>query len=153
MSSLKYETVRYSSGLTAKPIERRGHTRLQWKGTASLRVLPTGQHLVGVLSDLSEAGCGIELGTPLRAELGSQIEVELHLRGVTLRRTGILRNLQVIRRLEQETRAGIEFIGETGASDEQLRLLTKGFHLCDEKLKAALAKSTPLRKLWTKLTG
>jgi hypothetical protein len=36
--------------------------------------------------------------------------VELHVRGVTLERAGVIRYIDVIRRAERETRAGIEFI-------------------------------------------
>src|ERR1035441_10104947 len=94
------------TGLHERPAERRITPRFTWKGTVSIRVLPDGPDVVGVLLDLSEGGCGIELGMAIPAKVGAQLEVDLYLLGMTLKRRGILRNIQLIRHVEKETRAG-----------------------------------------------
>jgi len=94
----------------AKPRERRALRRLFWPGTAVIRILPYGPDVLGVLLDLSESGCGVEFGIAIPAQVGAQVDVELHVRGVTLARSGVIRCIDVIRRIERETRAGIEFI-------------------------------------------
>jgi hypothetical protein len=75
-----------------------------------LRILPYGPDVLGVLLDLSESGCGVEIGIALPAPVGAEVEVELNVRGVTLARSGVIRYIDVIRRMDCETRAGIEFI-------------------------------------------
>jgi hypothetical protein len=94
----------------ARPAERRAQRRLFWPGTAVIRILPYGPDVLGVLFDLSESGCGVEIGIAIPAQVGAQVDVELHVRGVTLQRAGVIRYIEVIRRIERETRAGIEFI-------------------------------------------
>jgi PilZ domain len=96
--------------LGSKQAERRVQRRLFWPGTAVLRILPYGPDVLGVLLDLSESGCGVEIGIGIPAQVGAQVEVELNVRGVTLARSGVIRYIDVIRRGERETRAGIEFI-------------------------------------------
>jgi c-di-GMP-binding flagellar brake protein YcgR len=108
------------------PVERRASLRFQWKGTASIRILPDGPNVLGVLLDLSEGGCGIELGMAIPAQVGAKVKVDLRVQGLTLTRMGILRNIQLIRSVEKETRAGIEFIEGRDRDAEQYRLLTKG---------------------------
>ena len=93
-----------------KPAERRAQRRLFWPGTVVIRIQPYGPDVLGVLLDLSESGCGVEIGIAIPAQVGAQVEVELHVRGVTLQRAGVIRYIDVIRRIERETRAGIEFI-------------------------------------------
>jgi hypothetical protein len=83
---------------------------LFWPGTAVIRILPSGPHVLGVLLDLTESGCGVEIGIAFPAQVGAQVDVELHVRGVALERSGVIRYIDVIRRGERETRAGIEFI-------------------------------------------
>ena len=75
-----------------------------------IRILPYGPDVLGVLLDLSESGCGVEIGIAIPAQVGARVAVELHVRGVTLERAGVIRYIDVIRRIERETRAGIEFI-------------------------------------------
>ena len=94
----------------AWPAERRGERRLFWPGTAVIRIQPYGPDVLGVLLDLSEGGCGVEFGIGIPALVGAQVEVDLNVRGVTLRRAGVIRYIEVIRRVERETRAGIEFV-------------------------------------------
>ncbi len=90
--------------------ERRAQRRLFWPGTAAIRVLPNGPDVLGVLLDLNESGCGVEIGIGIPAQVGAEVEVELNVRGVTLARAGVIRYIDVIRRAERETRVGIEFI-------------------------------------------
>jgi c-di-GMP-binding flagellar brake protein YcgR len=106
-------------------VERRAFLRFQWKGTASIRILPDGPDFLGVLLDVSERGCGIEFGLAIPAKVGAKVKVDLQVQGLTLARTGILRNMRFIRSVEKETRAGIEFIDGSGRDAEQIRLLTK----------------------------
>lgn len=101
---------RNAPDISPRPTERRAQRRLFWPGTAVLRILPYGPDVLGVLLDLSESGCGVEIGIAIPAQVGAQVEVELNVRGVTLARSGVIRNIDVIRRIERETRAGIEFI-------------------------------------------
>jgi hypothetical protein len=93
----------------SKPAESRAQRRLFWPGTAVIRILPSGPDVLGVLLDLTEAGCGVEIGIAFPAQVGAQVDVELHVRGVALERAGVIRYIDVIRRGECETRAGIEF--------------------------------------------
>jgi hypothetical protein len=94
----------------SRPAESRAQRRLFWPGTAVIRILPSGPDVLGVLLDLTESGCGVEIGIAIPAQVGAQVDVELHVRGVTLARAGVIRYIDVIRRGERETRAGIEFI-------------------------------------------
>ena len=94
----------------SKPAESRAQRRLFWPGTAVIRILPSGPDVLGVLLDLTESGCGVEIGIAFPAQVGAQVDVELHVRGVALERAGVIRYIDVIRRIERETRAGIEFI-------------------------------------------
>ena len=55
------------------PVERRASLRFQWKGTASIRILPDGPDVLGVLLDVSEGGCGIELGMAIPAQVGAKV--------------------------------------------------------------------------------
>ncbi|MGA3069735.1 MAG: PilZ domain-containing protein [Terracidiphilus sp.] len=93
----------------SKPAESRAQRRLFWPGTAVIRILPSGPDVLGVLLDLTESGCGVEIGIAFPAQVGAQVDVELHVRGVALERAGVIRYIDVIRRGECETRAGIEF--------------------------------------------
>jgi len=93
----------------SKPAESRAQRRLFWPGTAVIRILPSGPDVLGVLLDLTESGCGVEIGITFPAQVGAQVDVELHVRGVALERAGVIRYIDVIRRGECETRAGIEF--------------------------------------------
>jgi hypothetical protein len=90
--------------------ERRAHPRFFLQGIAVIRILPYGPDVLGALLDLSEGGCGIEFGIGIPAQAGAQVEVNLNVRGLTLQRAGIIRRIEVIRRMEKETRAGIEFV-------------------------------------------
>jgi len=113
-----------TGGIPGNPVERRASLRFQWKGTASIRILPDGPNLLGVLLDVSERGCGIEFGLAIPAQVGAKVKVNLQVQGLTLARMGILRNMRFIRSVERETRAGIEFIDGLGRDGEQFRLLT-----------------------------
>ena len=134
------------------PAERRIHPRYAWKGTVSIRVLPDGPDVVGVLLDLSEGGCGIELGMAIPVKVGASLKVSLYLDGMTLKRMGILRNIQLIRHVEKETRAGIEFIHGNNASAEQFRLLTRGLLAQLNKDHLTSAKDTLLQRCWKKIS-
>jgi c-di-GMP-binding flagellar brake protein YcgR len=79
-----------------------------------IRILPCGPEVLGALLDVSECGCGVELGIAIPAQVGAQVEVDLNVRGVRLKRMGVIRHIAVIRRIERETRAGIEFIAFSG---------------------------------------
>jgi hypothetical protein len=115
----------WSAGsLAGTPVERRAFLRLQWKGTASIHILPAGPDFLGVLLDVSEAGCGIEFGMAIKAQVGAKVRVDLQVRGLSLARTGIVRNLRSIRSVEKETRAGIEFIDGLGRDGKLFGLLT-----------------------------
>jgi hypothetical protein len=80
-----------------------------------MRILPGGQDVLGVLLDVSESGCGVEIGIDFPAAIGAQVEVDLNVRGSRMKRAGVIRHIQVIRRTERETRAGIEFIDDRSA--------------------------------------
>jgi len=135
------------------PSERRTQPRFSWKGTVSLRILPDGPDLVGVLLDMSEGGCGVEMGMAIPAAVGDKVHVNLNVQGLTLKRVGILRNIQVIRQVERETRAGIEFIAGSGLSAEQFRQLTRGMYPLAEKSSPNGSKDTSKRGWWAWLSG
>jgi hypothetical protein len=99
---------------------------LFWPGTAVVRILPYGPDVLGVLLDLNESGCGVEIGIAIPAQVGDQVEVELHVRGVALERAGVIRYIDVIRRTERETRAGIEFIEPCSRRTAQIDRSVKG---------------------------
>ena len=139
------------TGLCEHPAERRNTPRFTWKGTVSIRVLPDGPDVVGVLLDLSEGGCGIELGMAIPAKVGSPVKVSLYLDGMTLNRMGILRNIQLIRHVEKETRAGIEFSDRNSPSAEQFRLLTWELLAQMNKDHLTSAKKTLVQRWWTKI--
>jgi c-di-GMP-binding flagellar brake protein YcgR len=105
--------------LTNNPSDRRASPRFYWKGTAVIVVPPCGPNVVGVLHDLSEGGCRIELEDGIPCGSGGYIEVVLYVRGFELRQTGI------IRRMEGRTRAGIQFLDVTNRRAEQLRHVMK----------------------------
>jgi len=106
--------------------KRRAFQRFSWKGKVSIRVLPSGPDLVGVLHDLSERGCGVELGLEIPAHVGDHLNVDLYLEGVTLKRKGIIRHIRLIRDLDKETRVGIEFLDDGDPVAHHFRLMTKG---------------------------
>jgi c-di-GMP-binding flagellar brake protein YcgR len=106
--------------LHAWPPDRRSVRRLFWPGTAVIRILPYGPDVLGVLLDLSEGGCGVEFGIGIPAPVGARVEVDLNVRGVTLRRAGVIRHIEVIRRTERETRAGIEFAEANTQRNEKI---------------------------------
>ena len=118
--SLKGDTPR----LAVSPSDRRTSERFQWKGTASIAVLPSGPEYVCVLVDLSEGGCGIELGAVIPAQAGDTVRVVMYIRGATLERMGIIRHLQ-IRRSEGNTRMGIEFVEENHRRTQQYSLIIR----------------------------
>ena len=115
-----------SGDLHAAPPERRAFPRFQWKGTAALRILPNGPDVLGVIADVSQKGCGIELGIAIPAVVGDKVSLELHIRGLTLKPTGIIRNIRLIRTIEKETRVGIEFLQDSGFSGDLFQTLGKG---------------------------
>ncbi len=135
------------------PAERRAEPRFHWKGTVSIRILPNGPDVAGVLLDVSEGGCGIELGMAIPAQVGAKVKVDLYVHGLTLKRMGILRSIQIIRRMEKETRAGIEFIADSGLSAEQFRVMTKGLIKLVEENPSTAVKEKPQPSWWTRLTG
>jgi c-di-GMP-binding flagellar brake protein YcgR len=102
---------------------------LFWPGTAVIRIQPYGPDVLGVLLDLSEGGCGVEFGIGIPAQVGAPVEVDLNVRGVTLRRAGVIRYIEVIRRVERETRAGIEFIEASPQRSEEVDCSVSGL-LC-----------------------
>jgi c-di-GMP-binding flagellar brake protein YcgR len=110
----------------AWPPDRRSVRRLFWPGTAVIRIQPYGPDVLGVLLDLSEGGCGVEFGIGIPAQVGAQVEVDLNVRGVTLRRAGVIRYIEVIRRVERETRAGIEFIEASALQSEKVDCSVSG---------------------------
>jgi hypothetical protein len=138
-------------GLCEHPAERRITPRFNWKGMVSIRVLPDGPDVVGVLLDLSEGGCGIELGMAIPAKIGAPVKVSLYLDGMTLKRMGILRNIQLIRHIEKETRSGIEFTDGNSPNAEQFRLLTRGLLAQMNKDHLTSAKETLVQSWWTKI--
>ena len=72
-----------------------------------------GMHdVLGVLVDISERGCGIEIGIVLPAAVGDKVHLDLHINGLSLTPAGIIRNIRQIRSVEKETHVGIEFTKE-----------------------------------------
>jgi hypothetical protein len=94
----------------AKLSERRARTRFSWQGTAVMRILPDGPDVLGVVLDVSESGCGVEFGIGIPAQVGTSVEVDLNVRGAMMKKAGVIRYIEIIRKVERETRAGIEFI-------------------------------------------
>jgi hypothetical protein len=68
----------------------------------------------------------VELGIAIPAQVGAQVEVDLNVRGVRLKRRGVIRHIDVIRRIERETRAGIEFVAVSGRRGEPVDRSAKG---------------------------
>ena len=101
---------RGAPGRGAEPEEQRVEKRLFWPGTAVIRILPNGPDVLGVLLDLNETGCAVEIGIGIPAQVDAQVEVDLNVRGVTLARAGVIRYVDVSRRAERVTRTGIEFL-------------------------------------------
>ena len=101
------------------PLNRRTERRLFWPGTAVIRILPYGPDVLGVLMDMSAGGCGVELGIDMPAEVGAEVEIDLNVHGLSMRRRGVIRNISLIRRTEPETRAGIEFVAADAQQSEK----------------------------------
>jgi c-di-GMP-binding flagellar brake protein YcgR len=110
MAFFQIESERKAPSLTVSQTSRRAHPRFFLQGTAVIRILPYGPDVLGALLDLSEGGCGIEIGIAIPAQVGARVSLDLNAHGVTLKRTGIIRRINVIRRSEKETQVGIEFI-------------------------------------------
>lgn len=125
MVSPQNASERSIPGLAGGQAERRAHPRFFFQGTAVIRILPYGSDVLGVLLDLSEGGCGIEFGIAIPAQVGTQVEVNLNVRGLTLVQAGVIRRIDVIRSTEKETRAGIQFMETSGRSIEQVRVFMK----------------------------
>ena len=146
MASSQSESDRGGAG-------QRNSPRFFWKGTASIRILPRGPDVVGVLLDLSEGGCGVELGMALPADVGAMVEVGLRVHDLTLKQRGILRNIRFIRHVEKETRAGIEFSDGNSRGSEQFRLLIKQLLAQVEKDPSNDAKEKSAQGWWARLFG
>jgi hypothetical protein len=119
MSLFQMQSKQRAASLAAAQTERRAHTRFFLQGTAVVRILPYGPDVLGALQDLSEGGCGVELGIAIPAQVGTRVEVDLNVRGVTMKRVGVIRRIDVTRRIERETRAGIEFTEPANRSTDQ----------------------------------
>lgn len=109
MATLQVVPEVNTPGVLSRRGERRAYPRSHWQGTAVIRILPSRREVLGVLQDFSDGGCGIELGMDLPAQVGATVEVDLNMQGSVLRRRGVVRRIDVIRRVERETVAGIEF--------------------------------------------
>ena len=112
MSWFSSKSESASGAQLAVHTERRAHQRFEWKGTAAVRILPNGPDVLGVLVDISERGCGIEIGIVLPAAVGDKVHLDLHINGLSLTPAGIIRNIRQIRSVEKETHVGIEFTKE-----------------------------------------
>jgi hypothetical protein len=153
MASSQNESERGGASQSSNSAGQRSAPRFYWKGTASIRILPQGPDVVGVLLDLSEGGCGVELGMALPAEVGALVEVGLRVHDLTLKQRGVLRNIRFIRHVEKETRAGIEFSEGNSRNAEQFRLLMKALLAQVEKDPSTGAKEQPAPGWWARLFG
>jgi c-di-GMP-binding flagellar brake protein YcgR len=112
--------VESGSGTTSQlssPANRRAHPRVGWKGTVAMSILPDGPNILGSLLDLSQGGCGIEYGIHIPAHANSRVALQLFVHGVTLELTGIIRHI------EGEKKAGIEFVEMSELMADRLRNL------------------------------
>jgi hypothetical protein len=125
MASSQSESEKNATGLAATPMERRAHPRFYLKGTAAIRILPNGPEVLGAVLNMSDGGCGIEMGIAIPAQVGARVELDLHVCGATMKRLGVIRRIDVIRRLEKETQVGIEFIEANGRRPIQVGSLGK----------------------------
>ncbi len=110
MISLHCESEQNAATLKPIQLDRRAHPRFFLQGTAVIRILPQGLDVLGAVIDMSIGGCGVEVGFAIPAQVGATVDVDLHVRGVSLRRSGIIRRIDLIRSMEKETRVGIEFV-------------------------------------------
>jgi hypothetical protein len=103
--------------------EHRRFQRVSCEGPADIRVLPHGGRETGTLANMSTRGCCFLADQPLRGVPGSRIEIHVRVIGIDLRMVG------VIRHVDRQRRAGIEFLDLTdrkaGEIDEVLGELTE----------------------------
>jgi hypothetical protein len=95
--------------------ERRHHSRFRCWGSTWINILPDGIKIVGYLLNLGSGGCQIETDVPLPAMANTTVEVLIRLDGYTLRLLG------VIRHVDENARAGIEFIDVSPRKAEQIQ--------------------------------
>jgi len=102
--------------------DRRAHPRLHCKGEAAINILPDGPRIQGCLRELGAGGCRIDFESEIRLKTHSEVEVHLRLYGFALRLAGL------VRRVDEETGAAIEFTAVSNRKAEQINyLLTELF--------------------------
>ncbi len=94
--------------------ERRAAPRHPCRGAAEVRVLSVDVRIPATLLDLSISGCSVETSAPMPSIEHPQVEILLSLNGFKQRLAGIVRHL------EDDRRAGIEFIDVTKRKAEQI---------------------------------
>jgi c-di-GMP-binding flagellar brake protein YcgR len=94
--------------------ERRAQPRLRCKGTAEVRILHLGTTIAGTIDDLSAGGCCVLTEARFPPLEQPVVEVILTVNSSTLRVAGVIRNVQ------KERRAGIEFVDVTRRKAEQI---------------------------------
>jgi c-di-GMP-binding flagellar brake protein YcgR len=99
--------------------DRRIDLRQPCKGSAEIFVLPDGPRVAGTLLDFSPGGCSIKSEAAIHdSKLHAQAELQLEVRGVILRLTGIVCHIRDGRMI------GIEFAEANEYKREQVRLLS-----------------------------
>lgn len=100
-------------------IERRGELRRGACGYARLMCLPDGPEVRGTLSNLCAKGCAIDSEREIAAVVNNQVEVRLEVEGFQLRLLG------VVRHLEDNHLAGIEFVELSSRKVDQIEEVMK----------------------------
>jgi len=114
--------------------ERRAAPRIRCWGTVGIRVLPEGPTFIGYLLDLGQGGFYVETDANFLAPPDTTVEVLLYLDGFSLRLSG------VVRHVEEESRAGIEFTDLSLRKVEQIHKLTTAI-IAAEKTRLAGVES------------
>jgi hypothetical protein len=110
-----------------KPIERRD-PRLHCNGTAEVCALPAGKKVTCKLVDLSLRGCCISADIAIPVKTDDCIEVCFRVNGFALRLAGIVRHMQ------GNEQAGIEFTEVSRRKEEQIKALVKELFDREEEL-------------------
>lgn len=119
---------RKASDRRSVKLERRVNARLPCLGTSGITFLPSGRKALGCPVNLSLGGCCIESDAAIPAVIGNCVDAYLRVEGSTMLVAG------VIRHLNKNTRAGIEFIGLSGSKAEQIHRLTSEISASNKQL-------------------
>lgn len=113
--------------------ERRNHPRAGCWGSSWLSLLAAERQMIGYMVDIGLGGCQIETNEPIPAGVGEAVEVLIHLECATLRVAG------VIRHMESENHAGIEYTGVSERGARQIRLAMEALMASEKERLAGVA--------------